>query len=93
MKGLKVEEYALMELMYIVIGTLLILTATTLYQIRKNHNHAPTKKSVAVLVLGDVGRSPRIMYHAQSFIDNGYSVSLIGYAGIYSSKIRLPPPI
>ncbi|CAJ1927649.1 unnamed protein product [Cylindrotheca closterium] len=34
-----------------------------------------------VVVLGDVGRSPRMQYHAASLLENGHSVSLIGYEG------------
>eukprot|EP00088_Acartia_fossae_P064678 TRINITY_DN7966_c0_g1_i4.p1 TRINITY_DN7966_c0_g1~~TRINITY_DN7966_c0_g1_i4.p1 ORF type:complete len:455 (-),score=52.69 TRINITY_DN7966_c0_g1_i4:408-1772(-) len=36
---------------------------------------------VGVVVLGDVGRSPRMCYHALSLAENGYQVDLIGYAG------------
>lgn len=39
-------------------------------------------RSVAILVLGDIGRSPRMMYHAQSFAENGFLTDLIGYGGI-----------
>ncbi|KIM47979.1 glycosyltransferase family 33 protein [Hebeloma cylindrosporum] len=38
-------------------------------------------RSVAILVLGDIGRSPRMMYHAQSFAENGFVTDLIGYGG------------
>jgi beta-1,4-mannosyltransferase len=36
---------------------------------------------VTVIVLGDLGRSPRMQYHALSLADNGARVDLIGYAG------------
>ncbi|KAJ2056546.1 mannosyltransferase [Coemansia sp. S2] len=36
---------------------------------------------VAVLVLGDIGRSPRMQYHALSLAKAGHSVDLIGYPG------------
>lgn len=37
---------------------------------------------VAVLVLGDVGRSPRMQYHALSLAShNGTDVVLVGYSG------------
>lgn len=36
---------------------------------------------VVVIVLGDLGRSPRMQYHAESLLDAGHTVSLIGYAG------------
>jgi beta-1,4-mannosyltransferase len=39
------------------------------------------KVSVQVLVLGDIGRSPRMQYHAISIAKNGGRVDLIGYQG------------
>jgi beta-1,4-mannosyltransferase len=36
---------------------------------------------VVVLVLGDLGRSPRMQYHALSFADRGCQVTLAGYEG------------
>ena len=36
---------------------------------------------VAVVVLGDLGRSPRMQYHALALADDGYAVDFIGYAG------------
>lgn len=41
----------------------------------------PVRRSIAVLVLGDVGRSPRMMYHAQSLAENQFETYLIGYSG------------
>ncbi|KAK0478130.1 mannosyltransferase [Armillaria novae-zelandiae] len=38
-------------------------------------------RSVAILVLGDIGRSPRMMYHAESFAENGFETNIIGYSG------------
>jgi beta-1,4-mannosyltransferase len=38
-------------------------------------------RSVAVLVLGDIGRSPRMMYHAESFANSGFDVYFVGYKG------------
>ncbi|KAJ7767512.1 mannosyltransferase [Mycena maculata] len=40
-----------------------------------------TLRSVAIVVLGDIGRSPRMMYHAESFADNDFFTDLIGYGG------------
>lgn len=37
--------------------------------------------SVQVLVLGDIGRSPRMQYHALSIAQHGGKVQLIGYLG------------
>ncbi len=39
--------------------------------------------NVCVLVLGDIGRSPRMQYHALSLSRHGYNVTLIGFLGIY----------
>ncbi|KAI1759758.1 glycosyltransferase family 33 protein [Hypoxylon sp. FL1150] len=44
--------------------------------------HSPASKesvSVQVLVLGDIGRSPRMQYHALSVARHGGSVDIIGY--------------
>ncbi|KAG8558447.1 hypothetical protein GDO81_016997 [Engystomops pustulosus] len=38
---------------------------------------------VCVLVLGDLGRSPRMTYHALSLVRNGYSVTLAGFRGLH----------
>lgn len=38
-------------------------------------------KKVIVLVLGDVGHSPRICYHASSLASHGVNVELVGYSG------------
>ncbi|XP_060757127.1 chitobiosyldiphosphodolichol beta-mannosyltransferase isoform X2 [Neoarius graeffei] len=37
--------------------------------------------NVCVLVLGDVGRSPRMQYHALSLSKHGYNVTFIGFLG------------
>lgn len=39
----------------------------------------PRKRAVTVLVLGDIGRSPRMMYHAASFARHGWETALVGY--------------
>jgi hypothetical protein len=43
--------------------------------------------SVQILVLGDIGRSPRMQYHALSIARHGGSVHLIGYHGMFSSHL------
>lgn len=45
-------------------------------------------KSVAIVVLGDIGRSPRMLYHAQSFISHGYTTHIVAYRGAY--PVRSP---
>eukprot|EP00933_Yihiella_yeosuensis_P018016 TRINITY_DN14955_c1_g1_i1.p1 TRINITY_DN14955_c1_g1~~TRINITY_DN14955_c1_g1_i1.p1 ORF type:complete len:492 (-),score=77.91 TRINITY_DN14955_c1_g1_i1:66-1541(-) len=37
--------------------------------------------NVTVLVLGDIGRSPRMQYHSLSLAKHGCNVSLVGYPG------------
>jgi len=36
---------------------------------------------IVVVVLGDLGRSPRMQYHCQSLLDAGHNVSAVGYEG------------
>ncbi|KAI9010641.1 glycosyl transferases group 1-domain-containing protein [Hyaloraphidium curvatum] len=45
---------------------------------RRARGHRPR---CLVVVLGDVGRSPRMLYHARSLLANGFAVDLVGYAG------------
>lgn len=39
----------------------------------------PPRKSAKVIVLGDIGRSPRMQYHALSLANTGLKVNIIGY--------------
>ncbi len=39
------------------------------------------KQHAVVIVLGDIGRSPRMQYHALSLLEDGHFVTLVGYAG------------
>lgn len=38
-------------------------------------------RTVTLLVLGDIGRSPRMMYHAESFARSGWDTFVVGYGG------------
>ncbi|KAI9208656.1 uncharacterized protein BJ171DRAFT_419412 [Polychytrium aggregatum] len=58
----------------LIVPGLLLFVWTAL--VRKTH-----RSRVTVLVLGDVGRSPRMQYHVLSLIQNGFSVDLVGYRG------------
>lgn len=40
-----------------------------------------TSRRVCVLVLGDIGRSPRMQYHALSLSKHGYHVTFVGFSG------------
>ncbi|XP_064448578.1 chitobiosyldiphosphodolichol beta-mannosyltransferase isoform X2 [Mirounga angustirostris] len=45
----------------------------------KRWRQARGKRHVIIVVLGDVGRSPRMQYHALSFVKSGFSVTLLGF--------------
>ena len=49
-------------------------------------------KSVCIVVLGDIGRSPRMQYHALSFAKEGYGLELIGYPGSPPLKLLKEHP-
>jgi beta-1,4-mannosyltransferase len=47
-----------------------------------------TEKRAMVVVLGDIGHSPRMQYHARSLMEHGYHVDMIGYSGnSYASSL------
>ncbi|XP_045639864.1 chitobiosyldiphosphodolichol beta-mannosyltransferase isoform X2 [Ursus americanus] len=45
----------------------------------KRWHQGRAKWHVIIVVLGDVGRSPRMQYHALSFLKSGFSVTLLGF--------------
>jgi len=45
-----------------------------------NEPNGCVKKAI-VLVLGDIGHSPRMCYHASSLASHGVNVELVGYSG------------
>ncbi|KAI4221496.1 MAG: hypothetical protein L6R36_006868 [Xanthoria steineri] len=58
---------------------LLSLPSTFGAEIRFQKDRDSVKPRVQVVVLGDIGRSPRIQYHALSIAKNGGLVDLVGY--------------
>ena len=58
-------------LLFIII--LIILRRITVYWTKKH--------KVAVVVLGDIGRSPRMQYHSLSLSKHGFPVKFVGYSG------------
>lgn len=38
-----------------------------------------SKRNICVIVLGDIGRSPRMQYHVKSLLHHDFNVDLIGY--------------
>ena len=60
-----------------IIGTILIVLMSALVFLLRQDS----SKTVCVVVLGDIGRSPRMQYHSLSLVAAGYTVHLIGYGG------------
>lgn len=60
------------------ITTIVLLTLPSQYD-ERNKSKEETGPRVQVLVLGDLGRSPRMQYHALSIAKHGGYVDLIGY--------------
>ena len=67
--------------------TVLILLLPSQYQPEqaesppRSHDAKRRKICVQILVLGDIGRSPRMQYHALSIAKHGGEVVIIGYNG------------
>lgn len=63
--------------------TVFLLTLPTRYAPHQQQAREPVRNNVTVqiVVLGDIGRSPRMQYHALSIAKQGGLVDLIGYHG------------
>lgn len=61
---------------------LIVFLIWTIYKPTKN------SKSACIVVLGDIGRSPRMNYHSLSLLKLGYSITIIGYKGCYSFSYK-----
>lgn len=65
--------------------TVLILALPSQYIPRRveegKSDNGKEKVTVQILVLGDIGRSPRMQYHALSIARHGGQVDIIGYQG------------
>jgi beta-1,4-mannosyltransferase len=57
------------------------LPVVALYVAATKRPRRPFYRSVAILVLGDIGRSPRMMYHAESFAQHEFETFVVGYKG------------
>lgn len=57
--------------------TLMLMCLPTRHVLSKDE-----KARVVVLVLGDIGRSPRMQYHCLSIAKKGGIVDLVGYEGM-----------
>jgi hypothetical protein len=68
----------------VLLKTMLFVTTLAimgLVKYKRNQAKQKNNKHVCIIVLGDIGRSPRMNYHALSFADLDYSVTFIGYKG------------
>jgi beta-1,4-mannosyltransferase len=63
---------------YVLIGRI-----AKFYAFESNAHIFRSRPVVQVVVMGDIGRSPRMQYHALSLVDAGCQVDLIGYAGTW----------
>jgi hypothetical protein len=50
------------------------------------NSNSTNEKHAFIVVLGDIGRSPRMNYHSLSLAKLGYTVSIIGYNGLNKIK-------
>lgn len=62
-----------------VLTGLFVVVLIAVYWLRGRKNYS--KPRICILVLGDVGRSPRMQYHALSCAKAGYDVELVGFGG------------
>lgn len=60
---------------------LLSLPSTYGAESRFTRSKVKNELRVQIAVLGDIGRSPRIQYHALSIAKHGGMVDLVGYTG------------
>lgn len=66
---------------------------------RRRPAQNPADEHVQILVLGDIGRSPRMQYHALSIAKHGRKVDLVGYKGKMSRdravlfSLQSPAPV
>ncbi len=69
-------------LFYVFVFSVCLLVLLSMYW-----REQPGTCRVQVIVLGDVGRSPRMQYHCLSLIQQHYNVDYIGYGGTCTTII------
>jgi hypothetical protein len=70
------------------------ITSLSTADVLHNRNFEGCPAHFVVIVLGDVGRSPRMQYHANSLLQAGNLVSLVGYVGeVCSIYLGIGPDI
>jgi hypothetical protein len=81
------------SMIYVLLALLLGLVAiAALIVVCSLRSTRPRPKRASVIVLGDIGRSPRMCNHALSLANEGWSVDLIGYAESTPSQRVLQHP-
>ena len=74
-----VEEFFLVSSCLMIVGA---ATLTSLVILASLKWRSETGSGiVTVVVLGDVGRSPRMQYHSLSLAQFGYEVDIVGFSG------------
>lgn len=60
---------------------LLFLPSSPSQEEQDSRNNGKSKDRIQIVVLGDIGHSPRMQYHALSIAKHGMPVDLIGFQG------------
>ena len=60
-------------------GWLLLAVSIIVVFIWFHYSKTVVRKRILIIVLGDVGRSPRMQYHALSFAKEGFTIDLVGF--------------
>ena len=61
------------SVVHVILATLFIFMLV--YRLDKN------EKKICIVVLGDIGRSPRMQYHAKSYCLEKFEINLVGFSG------------
>lgn len=69
-----------------VANVLCLLVVLLWYSTSRKRARPVRPKSCTIVVLGDIGRSPRMMYHAESLLRHGWSLHIIGQGSELSTK-------
>ena len=54
-----------------------------------NTNNVPKTKRAWVVVLGDVGRSPRMQNHAKSLAESNFLVEVVGFIETRVDQVKI----
>ncbi|KAG9300146.1 hypothetical protein G9A89_010556 [Geosiphon pyriformis] len=69
-------------LLTILVFFLVLTRGASIYYTNRTRDVALNQnKNVTLVVLGDIGRSPRMQYHALSLAQNSWMVDVVGYSG------------